>query len=117
MTDKQNPDIVPRKKQGAGSLAAAYFVARLGIFAAILALFWAFGFRGLPGALSAAIVSIPVSFYLLSGMRVRVAQRMEERKIEQLTLKDEFRTTGKTADPVEKDSAVETSADKDRVDD
>lgn len=94
----------PEKQQSAGSLAAAYFVARLGIFIAILAIFWAVGFRGLPGALAAAILSIPVSFLVLGRMRERVAGRMHERKAEQLSLKEEFRTAGKDADEKKSDS-------------
>lgn len=83
------------KRQPAASLAAAYFVARLGVFLVILAIFWVVGFRGLPGALAAAILSIPVSFFTLGRMRQSVAIRMDERRAEQQNLKDEFRDAGK----------------------
>lgn len=79
------------KKQSTTALAAGYFLARLGIFLVIMAIFWLVGFTGLPGALAAAIVSIPVSFFALSSMRVRVAEAMAERREEQLGLKREFR--------------------------
>ena len=89
------PSETPQKKQATTSLAVSYFVARLGIFLAIMAVFWLVGFGGLPGALAAAILSIPVSFFVLSGLRVRVAEAMAERQQSQLSLRDEFRTTGK----------------------
>lgn len=84
-------------QQSTTGLAVAYFMARFGIFVAILAVFWLVGFRGLPGALAAAILSIPVSFFALGRMRERVAGRMEQRKSEQLDLKSEFRSAGKSA--------------------
>ncbi|MFV0533257.1 MAG: DUF4229 domain-containing protein [Cumulibacter sp.] len=89
---------VPQQKQSTTGLALSYFIARLGIFALILAGFWLIGFRGLPGAVAAAIVSIPVSFFALSKMRVRVAEGMSQRKEKQLSMRDEFRSTGKKAD-------------------
>lgn len=85
----------PLKKQPTTSLAVSYFIARFGIFVVILAIFWLIGFEGLPGALAAAIVSIPVSFFALGKMRVRVATAMAERKHSQLSMRDEFRSTGK----------------------
>lgn len=97
MNDQPEKTTAPAK-QPAASLAAAYFVARFGIFLAILGVFWLFGFRGLPGALAAAIVSIPVSFFLLTSMREKVAIRLAERKQAQLSVKDEFRNAGKQAD-------------------
>ena len=99
MTEKpETPATKLPKQQPAASLAAAYFLARLGIFVAILAIFWWIGFDGLPGALGAAILSIPVSFFALGKMRERVAQRLEERRAGQQNLKEEFRTTGKNPD-------------------
>lgn len=98
MSEQPEKTTTPPKRQPAASLAAAYFVARLGIFLAILGLFWLVGFRGLPGALAAAIVSIPVSFFLLTSMRERVATRLAERKQAQLSVKEEFRNAGKHAD-------------------
>jgi hypothetical protein len=85
----------PPKKQPTTSLAVSYFIARFGIFVVILAIFWLVGFRGLPGALAAAILSIPVSFFGLTKMRVRVAEAMAERKQTQTSLRDEFRTGGR----------------------
>lgn len=97
MTDKPDVPAEPEKtRTPAISLAVSYLVARLGIFAAILAIFWLVGFRGLPGALAAAIVSIPVSLFALSSMRVRVAETMAERKHGQISLRDQFRDTGKS---------------------
>lgn len=76
-------------------LMAAYAVGRLGIFVILGAIFWAFGFRGLPGLLAAALISIPLSFVLLKVWRVELARRIEERKTAQLRMKDAFRTTGR----------------------
>ena len=96
VTDKPEPTAeTPKAKQPTTSLAASYFVARIGIFLVILAIFWLVGFRGLPGALAAAILSIPVSFFALTNMRVRVAGAMATRKEAQLNMRDEFRNTGK----------------------
>ncbi len=76
-------------------LMVAYAVGRLGIFVILGAIFWAFGFRGLPGLLAAALISIPLSFVLLKVWRVELARRIEERKATQLSMKDAFRTTGR----------------------
>lgn len=84
----------PPKKSRPTLLAVSYFMARFGIFVLILAVFWLFGFGGLPGALAAAILSIPVSFFLLGRMRVQVAEAMADRRQSQLSLRDEFRTAG-----------------------
>lgn len=76
-------------------LMVAYAVGRLGIFVTLGSIFWAFGFRGLPGLLAAALISIPLSFVALKVWRVELARRIEERKSTQLSMKDAFRTTGR----------------------
>lgn len=98
VTDKpETPAETTPRKQSTTALAVGYFLARLGIFLVIMAIFWLVGFTGLPGALAAAIVSIPVSFFALSSMRVRVAEAMADRRTEQISLKREFRG-GSTAE-------------------
>ncbi|GAB3306063.1 DUF4229 domain-containing protein [Epidermidibacterium keratini] len=83
----------PAGSKPIAALMAAYAVGRLGIFVILGMIFWAFGFRGLPGLLAAALISIPLSFVVLKAWRVELAKRIEERKVAQLSIKDEFRIT------------------------
>lgn len=78
-----------------GPMVAAYTMGRLVVFVVIAVIFYLVGFRGLPGMLGAAILSIPVSYFLLAKTRVELANRIAARKESELNRKDAFRTAGK----------------------
>lgn len=96
MTEKPEAPIGEIKQRPAVMMAVGYLFARLAIFVLLLSVFWLSGFGGMPGALAAAILSIPISFFMLSGMRIRVAEAMQERREAQDDLREKFRSEGKS---------------------
>lgn len=78
-----------------GGLIAVYTLGRMIVFAVLVVIFYLVGLRGLPGMIAGAIVSIPVSYFLLAKTRVEVANRIAARKESELSRKDAFRTAGK----------------------
>lgn len=56
-----------------------YTLLRVAVFGALFGLLWLFGLRGLLGAAVAVVLSVPLSFVLLSRQRAALAQSMQER--------------------------------------
>jgi len=81
-----------QKAKPVGPLMAAYFLARVGVFAVLVVVFYFVHFRGFPGLIAAAIVSIPVSYLVCRGWRAELARRMADRHEQKLQIKQEFKT-------------------------
>lgn len=96
MSEKPEVPIDEIKQRPPVMMAVGYLFARLAIFVLLLSVFWLAGFGGMPGALAAAILSIPISFFMLSGMRIRVAEAMHERREAQGNIREQFRSGGKS---------------------
>ena len=56
-----------------------YSLLRIVVFGAIFGLLWLFGLRGLIAAAIAIVLSVPLSFVLLSKPRAALAQSMQDR--------------------------------------
>lgn len=82
------------KRQPVGALTLFYVVGRFAVFGALVGIFFLLGFRGFPGLIAAAFVSIPLSFFVLKPVRVRLAQRMLDRRLEKESVRDDFRSAG-----------------------
>ena len=85
-------DASARTAKPVGPLMAAYFLARVGVFAVLVVIFYLVHFRGFPGLIAAAIVSIPVSYFVCRGWRIELARRMADRQEQKLQFKQEFKT-------------------------
>ncbi|WP_170111146.1 DUF4229 domain-containing protein [Antricoccus suffuscus] len=75
-----------------GGLMAAYFVGRFGVFVVLVVICYLVHFRGFPGLIASALVSIPISYFLFRGWRVELAQRMAVKQEQKLRFKEEFKT-------------------------
>lgn len=83
---------------------AGYTLARLGVFAAVFGLIWAVGFRWLAWdqlsvlwtALVALAVSAVVSYWLLAGLRDRLARDVDSRA---RRIADRFEESRRAEDP------------------
>jgi Protein of unknown function (DUF4229) len=56
-----------------------YTILRFGLFLALWGVIWLAGLHGLAGLLLAALLSIPLSYVLLSIPRARFAAKLEQR--------------------------------------
>ncbi len=75
-----------------GGLMAAYFVGRFGVFVVLVVICYLVHFRGFPGLIASALLSIPISYFLFRGWRVELAQRMAAKQEQKLQFKEEFKT-------------------------
>ncbi len=75
-----------------GALMAAYFVGRFGVFVVLVVICYLLHFRGFPGLIASALVSIPISYFLFRGWRIELAQRMAAKQEQKLQLKQAFKT-------------------------
>ena len=76
-----------------GPLLAAYTVGRFGVFVLLIVIFYVVNYRGFPGLIAAALISIPVSYLLFRGWRTELAERIDAKNDRKLRFKEEFRTT------------------------
>lgn len=82
------------QQQPVAALTLFYIVGRFAVFGALVGIFFLVGFRGFPGLIAAAFLSIPLSFLVLKPVRVRLAQRMLDRRLEKESVRDDFRSAG-----------------------
>lgn len=77
-----------------GPLFVAYTVGRFGVFAVLVLVFYLCGFAGFPGLITAAIISVPLSYVVFRGWRMELANRIAAGRAAKINFKDEFRSAG-----------------------
>jgi hypothetical protein len=73
------------------TLFLLYTLGRLAIAAALIALLWVLGLPGTPGFLFGVLLAMPVSFFVLSPVRVRLTSALAARNERKEALRAELR--------------------------
>jgi hypothetical protein len=68
-----------------------YTLGRLAIAAALIALLWVLGLPGTPGFLFGVLLAMPVSFFVLSPVRIRLTSAMAARQERKEALRAQLR--------------------------
>ncbi|MGY1811719.1 DUF4229 domain-containing protein [Blastococcus sp. SYSU D00820] len=74
-----------------GPWLAAYTLGRLVITAALVALVWLLGLPGIPALLFGLLLSMPVSYLLLRGVRDRLTEALAARSLARKAAKEDLR--------------------------
>lgn len=77
-----------------GPLFLAYTVGRFGVFAILVLAFYLFGFQGFPGLITAALISVPLSYLAFRGWRMELANRIAASRAAKINFKNQFRSAG-----------------------
>ena len=81
----------PARPPSVGPLLALYTVGRLAIAAALVTLLWVLGLGSFPGLLFGLLLSMPLSFLVLRGVRERLTEAMAARSTTRRAAKEELR--------------------------
>lgn len=81
----------PARPPSVWPLLALYTVGRLAMAAALVALLWVLGLGSFPGLLFGLLLSMPLSFVLLRGVRERLTEAMAARSTTRRAAKEELR--------------------------